>query len=290
MSFLNSIAKIYLSREKRKSSLHELSFEEKQSGNVSEPCANLAKKGVFEKIEIEGAKGIWFNKSNQNKGVLVFLHGGSYISGPYKEHWEYFTDMCSRMKMAGLLIDYKLAPQNPFPNGLNDVISILKTLSLQNYFLLGDSAGGGLAVATCYKLNELGEKLPSKLILMSGWFDVTGENPALQLNVESDVMLLHKNLKICGKWYAGDENPKNPLISPIYGNVSILPPTLIQIGTNDMLLWDNRKFYLKCLEAGVEVSYEEYENTFHDFMLVGFLPEAKRARKSQVEFLTVKNL
>lgn len=285
MSLLNSIAKIYLSREKRKSSLHELSFEEKQSGNIAEPPANVAKKGTFEKNEIEGAKATLFNKSNQHKGVLVFLHGGSYISGPYKEHWEYFADMCLKTKMAGLLIDYKLAPQHPFPSGLNDVITILKNLNLQNYFLLGDSAGGGLAVATCYKLNELGEEMPKKIILMSGWFDVTGDNPAMQLNVDSDVMLLYKNLKISGKWYSGDENPKNPLISPIYGDVSILPPTLIQIGTNDMLLWDNRKFYLKCLEAGIEVQYEEYEKTFHDFMIVGFLPEAKKARKSQIEFL-----
>lgn len=285
MSFLNSIAQIYLKRDKRQSEKSELSFEEKQSGNFPEPPAKIAKRGVFEKIEIDGAKAFWFNKSKQNKGVLVFLHGGSYISGPYKVHWEYFTDMCLRMGMAGILIDYALAPQNPFPNGLNDVLTILQTLKLPNYFLLGDSAGGGLTVATCYKLKRLGEDLPKKIILMSGWFDVTGKNPAIKLNVESDVMLIYKNIEICGKWYAGDENPKNPLISPIYGDVSILPPTLIQIGTNDLLLWDNRKFYLKCLDAGINVHYEEYENTFHDFMLVGILKEAKKARNSQVEFL-----
>lgn len=285
MSLLNSIVKIYLNREKRESEKQELSFEEKQSGNVSEPPPKIAKKGVFEKIEIDGAKAFWLNKSNQSNGVLVFLHGGSYISGPYKVHWEYFADMCQQMQMAGILIDYELAPQNPFPNGLNDVMTILQNLKLENYFLLGDSAGGGLTVAACYKLKELGEKLPKKIILMSGWFDVTGDNPAIQLNVDSDPMLLYKNLKICGKWYAGNENPQNPLISPIYGDVSILPPTLIQIGTNDMLLWDNRKFYLKCLEAGILVKYEEYDKTFHDFMLVGFLKEAKKARKSQVEFL-----
>lgn len=284
MSLLNEIAKIYLKNGQRKDKLNELSFAEKQSGNVPEPPAKIVKRGKFEKVEIEDVKAFWFNKSKQNRGVLVFLHGGSYISGPYKVHWEYFTDMCLRMKMAGILIDYKLAPQNPFPNGLNDVITVLNTLNLQNYFLLGDSAGGGLTLAVCYKLNELGKILPKKIILMSGWFDVTGDNLAIQLNVDSDPMLLFKNLKICGEWYAGEESPKNPLISPIYGDVSILPPTLIQIGTNDLLLWDNRKFYLKCLEAGIEIQYEEYENTFHDFMLVGYLKEAKKARKSQVEF------
>lgn len=285
MSLLNEIAKLYLKNGKRKDKLKELSFIEKQSGNIPEPPRSIAKRGEFEKVEIEGVKAFWFKKSNQNRGVLVFLHGGSYISGPYKVHWEYFSDICSKMKMAGLLIDYRLAPQNPFPCGLNDVITVLKNLNLQNYFLLGDSAGGGLTVAVCYKLNELSERMPKKIILMSGWFDVTGDNQAINLNAESDPMLLYKNLKICGKWYSGEENPKNPLISPIYGDVSVIPPTLIQIGTNDLLLWDNRKFYLKCLEAGIEVRYEEYENTFHDFMLVWFLKEAKKARKSQIEWL-----
>jgi epsilon-lactone hydrolase len=288
MSILNSIVKIYLRREKLKNSLRQVTFEEKQAEIVSEPPTNIAKN--CEKIEVEGVRATWFNQADQKRGVLVFLHGGSYTSGPYQEHWEYFVDICRRTNMAGILIDYKLAPQNPFPNGLNDVISILKGLKLENYFLLGDSAGAGLALATCYKLNEIDEKLPEKLILMSGWFDVTLENPALKLNAETDVMLTYQNLGKSATAYVGDENSRNPLISPIYGDVSILPPTLIQIGTDDMFLWDNRKFYLKCLEAGITIQYEEYEKTFHDFMLVGFLPEAKKARKSQIEFLQKNNL
>lgn len=286
MSLLNSIAKIYLKREQLKNQMKEITFVEKQAGIVAEPPASISKNCVFETIEVQGAKAIWLNKSNKQHGVLVFLHGGSYVSGPYKQHWEYFADMCRRTGMAGLLIDYKLAPQNPFPHGLNDVVTILKNLKLsENWYFAGDSAGAGLSVATCYKLKEIGAELPKKLILMSGWFDVASENPAIKLNAESDVMLTYENLNQSAGYYVGNENPKNPLISPIYGDVSILPPTLIQIGTEDMLLWDNRKFYLKCLDAGIEVKYEEYEKTFHDFMLAGFLPEAKKARKSQVEFL-----
>ncbi len=286
MSLLNSIVKIYLSREKLRNESREISFEEKQAGIIAEPPVNISKACIFEKIEIEGAKATWVDKANSTNGVLVFLHGGSYTSGPYKEHWEYFSDMCQRTEMAGLLIDYRLAPQHPFPDGLNDVIAILQNLNLsENYFLLGDSAGAGLSVATCYKLKELGETLPKKLILMSGWFDVTAENPALKLNAESDVMLTFKNLHRSAKVYYGHQDPQNPLISPMFGDVSILPPLLIQIGTEDMLLWDNRKFYLKCLDAGIEVKYEEYENTFHDFMLVRFLSEAKKARRSQADFL-----
>lgn len=285
MSLLNTIAKIYLNREKRRISLNGTSFAERQSKILSEPPKNIAEKGIFEKMEIESAKATWFNKSNQKVGVLVFLHGGSYTSGPYKQHWEYFADICLRMKMAGILIDYKLAPQHPFPQGLNDVVEILQSLKLENYYLLGDSAGAGLSVAVCYKLNELGETLPKKMILMSGCFDVTVENPAIKLNAESDVMLTFQGINDSAKVYVVNENPKNPLISPIYGDVSILPPILIQIGTEDMLLWDNRKFYLKLLDAGINVQYEEYEKTFHDFMIVGYLPEAKKARNSQIKFL-----
>ncbi len=120
---------------------------------------------------------------------------------------------------------------------------------------------------------------------MSGYFDVTLENPAIKLNAATDVMLTYGGSTIAEDSYVGKEDPRNPLISPLFGDLSVLPPTLIQIGTADMLLWDCRKFYLKCLDLNVGVEYEEYPDAFHDFMMAGFLPEAKRALKSQTEFL-----
>lgn len=291
MSIRNTLVKAYMRLRNYKSDGDELSLEERQKDNSPAPPAAVSEKMPCEKLETGGARAVWLDRQNSKNGVLVYLHGGSYIAGPFNDQWLYLADMCRRTKMSALLIDYGLAPQNPFPRGLNDVVTIIETLRAagdlpEKWFLLGDSAGAGLAVAAVYKLRETNENLPKKLILMSGWFDVTLENPDIEKNYNQDPMLSRNRLTESANSYAGDNNPKNPLISPLYGDLAVLPPTLIQIGSSDMFLWDNREFHRKCLDAGVIVQYEEYANAFHDFMMVGFLPEAKKARKSQAEFLT----
>lgn len=290
MSVRNTLVKVYMRLTNYKASGDELTLEERQKDNQPEPPAAVAQKTSCEKLEIDGAKAVWLNRQNSKNGVLVYLHGGSYIAGPFSDQWLYLADMCRRTEMAALLIDYRLAPQNPFPRGLDDVITIVKTLRAggelpEKWFLLGDSAGAGLAMAAVYKLRETDASLPKKLILMSGWFDVTLENPDIEKNYNQDPMLSRKRLTQSANSYVGSDDPKNPLISPLYGDVRHLPPTLIQIGTADIFLWENRALHRKCLDAAINVQYEEYPNTFHDFMMVGFLPEAKKARKSQAKFL-----
>lgn len=291
MSIRNSLIKAYMRLANYKASGDELTLEERQKDNVPAPPAAVSQTTACEKLEIDGAKAFWLNKQNKQNGVLIYLHGGSYIAGPFGDQWLYLADMCRRTGMAALLIDYRLAPQNPFPRGLDDVVTIVETLRAagelpERWFLLGDSAGAGLAAATVYKLQETNASLPKKIILMSGWFDVTLENPDIQKNYHQDPMLSRNRLTESANSYVGSNNPKNPLISPLYGDVGVLPPTLVQIGTSDIFLWENRLFQRKCLDAGINVQYEEYPNAFHDFMMVGFLPEAKKARKSQAQFLT----
>lgn len=299
MSIRNDLVKLYLRLTNSKTEGDNLSLEERQKGNLHpEPPPEVTEKIACEKIEIEsGVKAVWLGRENSKNGVMIYLHGGSYIAGPYPDQWKYLADMCRQTQMAALLLNYRLAPQNPFPRGLDDVLAVIETLSAngqlnENWFLLGDSAGAGLAAATVYKLREAsGSKisLPKKLILMSAWLDVTMSNPEIDLNDREDPMLSVNRLRESGASYAGGRmDLKNPLVSPLYGDVSVLPPTMIQIGTADVFLWDNRKFYRKCLDSGVVVKYEEYSGAFHDFMMVGFLPEAKKARRSQAEILLGK--
>lgn len=290
MSLQNILVKTFLRLTNYKIKQEKLSLEERQKENLPNPPESIANKFAWETVAVDGAKAVWLNKENAKNGVLVYLHGGSYVSGPYKEQWQYLDGMCEKTQMAALLIDYKLAPQNPFPAGLDDVLSILETLSAigdlpENWFLLGDSAGAGLAVASFYELRDAEISLPKKMILMSGWFDLTMGSSEIQQNPHIDPMLTFNRLVESANVYIGSEDVKNPLVSPLYGDVADLPPTLMQCGTADLLVWENRKFYQKCLDAGVDVRYEEHPNLFHDFMMVAFLPEAKNARKSQVEFL-----
>ncbi|HEY0459151.1 MAG TPA: alpha/beta hydrolase [Pyrinomonadaceae bacterium] len=290
MSFQNLLVKVFLRLSNYKKRREKLSFEEKQAENVPDAPPRIAGEFACETVSVEGAEGVWLARENSGNGVLVYLHGGSYVSGPFAQQWEYLAAMCRLTKMAALLIDYRLAPQNPFPGGLDDCLMLLETLSAigdlpEKWFLLGDSAGAGLAVAVFYELRDAGISLPQKMILMSGWYDLTVANPEIQKNQNIDPMLSYENIVKSAAAYVGNEDAKNPLISPLFGDAGNLPPTLLQCGTADLLIFENRAFYQKCLQAGARVKYEEYDGLFHDFMMVALLPEARAARKSQVEFL-----
>ncbi len=284
MSIQNSIAKLYVRLVFRDEGPFDALKTQRQF-NIPDPPRGIAKRA--EPLAHDKIRGFWIDKQNSNRGVLVYLHGGAYYFGPVKEHWQYFARICKQTGMAGLLIDYGFAPQHPFPKGLDEIVEIVSTFDLsENWFFLGDSSGAGMAVSATLKLRELNQKLPTKLVLMSPWVDVTLKNPGIELNKHEDVMMTVERLSNAARSYVGDADPTDPLISPMFGDLIGLPPMLIQMGTADLLLSDCRKFVQKCREAGVDVKYEEVPDVFHDFMMISFLPEAKRAIKSQTEFLT----
>lgn len=282
MSILVKIAKLYV-----RFVFHEGEYDAlktQKDFNVPDPPRGLAKRCE----PVSGrVRAFWIDKANAHRGVLVYLHGGAYYFGPVKEHWDYLARICKQTQMAGIMVDYGIAPQNPFPVGLDEVIDLVTSLDLpQNWFILGDSSGAGMAVSAVIKLRELGKNLPQKLVLMSPWVDLTLQNPDIDLNKHEDVMMTVERLSSAARDYVGDADPKDPLISPMFGDLAGLPPMLIQMGTADLLLADCRKFYQKCLEAGVDVRYEEVPDAFHDFMMLSVLPEAREALRSQSAFLT----
>ena len=286
MSIRNSLAKIYVRLVFREDGEFD-SLKTQKELSLPEPPKSYAKR--CEKIEIGDAKGFWIDKHNTKNGVLVYLHGGAFYFGPVKEHWEYIAKISQMTEMAALVIDFKLSPQHPFPLGFNDIIEMVSNVDLpENWFFLGDSSGAGMAVAATFKLKKLNKPVPKKIILMSPWLDCTLQNPAINLNKHTDPMMTVERLSNAAREYAINDNLQTPLISPMFADITGLPPTLIQMGTADLLLWDCRKFYLKCLDAKIDVQYEEYPDSFHDFMMLGFLPEAQKALKSQKEFLTGK--
>jgi len=282
MSLLVKIAKFYVRLVFREGEYNPLKTQ--KDFNVPEPPRGIAKR--CERLERDDIKAFWIDKANAGRGVLVYLHGGAFYFGPVKEHWDYFGRICRESGMAGLLIDYGFAPQNPFPVGLNEIIDIVTSTDLPaNWFFLGDSSGAAMAVSATFKLREIGAGVPKKLVLMSPWVDATLNNPDIDLNKHEDVMMTVERLSGAAADYAGANDRTDPLISPTFGDLVGLPPILIQMGTADLLLADCRKFYQKCVDAGVDVKYEEFPEAFHDFMMLSVLPEARRAIRSQVEFL-----
>lgn len=284
MSLQNRIAKLYVRLVFRDEGPFD-PLKTQRKFNIPDPPRRISKRSA--PLDHDRIRGFWIDKHNSDRGVLVYLHGGAFYFGPVKEHWQYLADISKKTGMAGLMIDYGFAPQRPFPEGLNDVVEIASTLDLpENWFFLGDSSGAGMAVSATFDLRRMNRSLPKKLVLMSPWMDVTLANPAIKENEHEDVMMTVERLSNAARSYIGDADPMDPLISPMFGDLAGLPPTLVQMGTADLLLADCRKFVEKCREAGVAVKYEEVANVFHDFMMLNILPEAKRAIKSQTEFLT----
>ena len=282
MSILVSLAKLYVRLVFREG--HYDALKTQRDFNVSDPPKRIA--GRCERLASDSVRAFWIDKQNATRGVLVYLHGGAFYFGPVKEHWEYIGRICKQTGMAGIMVDYGIAPQEPFPIGLDQIIELVTTLDLPpNWFFLGDSSGAGMAVSAVFKLRELNETLPKKLILMSPWVDATLQNPDIELKKNEDVMMTVERLSCAARDYVGDADPADPLISPMFGELAGLPPTLIQMGTADLLWPDCRKFYKNCLDAGVDVRYEEVPGAFHDFMMLSVLPEARRALKSQAAFL-----
>ena len=283
MSILNTIAKLYIKLVFRDEGEFN-ALKTQRDFNIPDPPRRIAKR--CEKVDHGNVRAFWIDRQYADRGVLVYLHGGAFYFGPVKEHWDYIGHIAKQSGMAAIMVDYGIAPQAPFPVGLNEIIELVIDLEFpDNWFFLGDSSGAGMAVSAIFKLCDLNRPLPKKLILMSPWVDVTLKNPGIDLNKHEDVMMTVQRLSSAAHEYVGDANPKDPLISPLFGNLGGLPPILIQMGTSDLLLCDCREFYKKCLEAGVDVHYEEYPDAFHDFMMLSILPEARRAIRSQIKFL-----
>ncbi len=284
MSIQNTLAKFYVRYVFRDDGEFD-SLKTQRELNVPDPPRRIAER--CERTQPGDIRAFWIDKHNAERGVLVYLHGGAFYFGPVKEHWEYLARICKLTQMAGVMVDYAIAPQRPFPAGLDEITELVSRLDLpHNWAIMGDSSGAGMAVSAVFKLRELNRPLPPKLVLMSPWTDVTLSSPAIKLTEKDDVMMTVKRLSSAAREYVGDADPRDPLISPMFGDLAGLPQMLIQTGTADLLLWDCRRFYLKCLDAAVAVEYEEYEDAFHDFMMLSFLPEAKRALNTQTRFLT----
>lgn len=283
MSLQNTIAKLYVRFVFREDGeLDAIGTQRKF--NIPDPPRSVGRRA--ERVEHDTVRAFWVDRENAARGVLVYLHGGAFYFGPVKEHWQYLARICKQTGMAGVMVDYGFAPQHPFPKGLEEIIEFVHSLDLPpNWAFLGDSSGAGMAVSATFELQRSGHATPSRLVLMSPWVDVTLQNPDIDLNKHEDVMMTVGRLSAAARLYVGDADPTDPMVSPMFGDLQDLPPTLIQMGTADLLLADCRKFFGKCREAGVDVRYEEFPDAFHDFMMLSFLPEAKQAIRSQVEFL-----
>ena len=225
-------------------------------------------------------------KENPNfKKVILQLHGGGYIGSIYNNYYNVAVYYCEAGDgICVLSPDYRVAPEHPYPAALEDALSSYQWLlnhgwKAEQIILVGDSAGGGLAMALTMYLRDHDMPLPCGIIAMSPWTDLTASGESYRLNYELDPLFGNtKESMIYINDYPGDHDKKDPYISPIYGNFRKFPPMLIQVGSTEMLLSDSITAASMADIVGVEVRLSIYDDMFHVFQLSGkLIPEAKKA-------------
>lgn len=231
-----------------------------------------------------GAAAVWVHPERRARGTVVFLHGGAYVFGPGPGHWEWLCAMSDATGMAGLMLLYDRAPEARFPTALEQVLAACAGMDGE-WTLAGDSAGGGLAIAAAMRMRDARAPLPRALVLSSPWLDLSMSHPDLIANTCGDVMLGTERLAEYARDYVGDADPRDPLISPAFGDPTGLPPMLITAGGAELMLFEIRDWVAACTAAGTACELIEVDGAIHDFAMARTLfPEAREVFPRMAEF------
>ena len=237
-----------------------------------------------------GVPGEWAAARGVTQPVLTFLylHGGGYCVGSPATHRALTGHLAARCNARVFAAEYRLAPEHPFPAAVDDAVAAYRGLLAQgipadDLVIAGDSAGGGLSVAAAVQLRELGVPLPRALVLFSPWTDLSLEQAPPP--PPGEIMLTLPWITACARAYVAAGDPHHPLASPVNADLGGLPPTLVQVGTDEILLGDSRRLGQRLQAAGVAVRLEEYPRRWHVFQVnAGVLADADRAIDSVAAF------
>lgn len=237
-----------------------------------------------ERLQIGAQPAALFTPRNGRvQGSLLFLHGGGYCFGSIKMYRDLAARLAAACQARVLLPEYRLTPEHAFPAPLEDSRAAWQWLldhgaQPESLALGGDSAGGGLALALAMALRDADQPLPSCLVCLSPWTDLACTGPTLESHGDLDPMLPADGIRECAARYSTGQDPRDPRISPLYGELAGLPPLLIQVGTNEVLLSDSERLAAAARAAGVETTIEVWDAMWHVWHLFAWcVPEAKQA-------------
>lgn len=214
---------------------------------------------------------------------ILYLHGGGYVTGSLALYrhilWRFANAAAARV----VAIDYRLAPEHPFPAALDDAAVSWRALIAEGAdpgrtAIMGDSAGGGLTFALALRLRDEGASLPAALIAMSPWTDLAVSGASLRHNADADPMLSADDVPAFARLYLAGNDPRNPYASPLYGDPTGLPPSLIQVGGDEILRDDSVRMAERLRTAGCAVELEVWPRMPHVWQtFASMMPEARRA-------------
>lgn len=238
----------------------------------------------YETVDAGGVEAEWVRPEESTTGTILYLHGGAFCVGSIRSHRRLLTSLCLAAGTRGLNVGYRLAPENPFPAGLDDAVAAYRWLigpggeRPERVTIAGDSAGGGLALATLLSLRDAGDPLPGATLLLSPWTDLTMSGDSITAREALDPVLTPDGLRARVPLYLPDGDPAQPLVSTLFADLSGLPPMLVQVGDAEIIYDDSSRLVEKARAAGVDVEMETWPDGYHVFQLmVGTLPEADDA-------------
>ena len=215
--------------------------------------------------------------------VLLYLHGGGYCMGSPRTHRDLTWRLAEASGARVVAPDYSLAPEHPYPAALDQTVAIYKALldqglAPENLAVGGDSAGGGLAFATLVAARDRGLPMAGAAVGLSPWTDLAGTGKSMRTNAKADPMIRADQIGKIVALYAGDRSHTDPLLSPLYADLHGLPPTLIQVGSTEVLLDDSTRLAEKLEAAGVPVTLDVWDKMPHVWQIFAQrLPEGRQA-------------
>ena len=249
----------------------------------------------FSAVDAGGVPAEWMDMPGSARDrVFLLLHGGGYRAGSPRTHRRLAANFAAAMGMRVLVPDYRLAPEHPFPAGVEDAAPPLPPgaahapaavqgpppapLAAHDPPGGGDAAGGGLALSMLLALREAGAEMPRAAVLLAPWTDLTVSSESYERLRAHDPIITRESLLEGGLWYAGTGNPADPLMSPLFADLAGLPPMLIHAGEDEVMVDDSRRFAQRALDAGVDVTCKIFPGMWHVFHGAGLeIPEAQSA-------------
>lgn len=225
-------------------------------------------------------------------GAIFYIHGGGWVAGSPRTHRPLTWRLATKLGMPVYAVDYRLAPEHPFPAGLDDCVAayraLIETVPPSSVVVGGDSAGGNLTLALALRLKAEGIAMPAALVCLSPATDLATTGNSMHANAKKDALFVEEMMHTVEPLYAPGIDPRTPFVSPLYGDVAGLPPTLFQVGATEMLLDDSVRMAHKMQAAGIAVELDIWPKVPHVWhLLADIVPEARRAIDDLVAFVRV---
>lgn len=243
-------------------------------------------------VSFAGVDAAWMQPPGvaEDAPVLLYLHGGAYVAGSSYTHRRMVSYLAHYSGCRALVPNYRLAPEHPFPAGLEDCVAVyralLDTLPAKNIVVAGDSAGGGMTMALLLSLREAGDPLPAAAYLLSPWLDLTGSGESASTRATVDPMFDIKDMPKASAHYAPQDRQRDPLVSPVFADPKGLPPMLIQVGDEEILLSDSTRLAERISAVGGDVNLQVWPGMWHVFQYyIRRIPEAERALRDAGRYL-----